>query len=208
MFKFVISITAGIFLVACTSPNAGTRQIRIGGVSGISTTGSTRVITERSRDGRIVCTEPSPDYAVAFNTTRSITVNSPAAATDKASGSATSNRTETIVEPSAGRSEAVMALRDGLYTACQSYANGVIGQDAYSIILSQYGYLLVALIADKGSTGAGRPAPAPAQAAFSALLVACISSHDPSRPSPGANPMLGSAFCSRVLHRALDRVSG
>ena len=29
----------------------------------------------------------------------------------------------------------VVALRDGLYAACQAYANGVLGQDAYSLIL-------------------------------------------------------------------------
>jgi len=52
--------------------------------------------------------------------------------------------TETIAAM-AGRTAGVVALRDGLYSACQAYANGVIGKDTYALIVSQYGNLLVAL---------------------------------------------------------------
>jgi hypothetical protein len=55
-----------------------------------------------------------------------------------------------------GRTAGVVALRDGLYSACQAYANRIIGKDAYALILSQYGNLLVAL----AGSGGGNPAAA------------------------------------------------
>jgi hypothetical protein len=109
---------------------------------------------------------------------------------------------ETLVE-GAGRAEAVLALRDGLYTACQAYANGVLGQDAYAIILSQYGSLLVALVGKDAA--AGKAPPAAGQSAMAALVVACISTHDASRTVYGRNDMLNPIFCAQVLRRALER---
>jgi hypothetical protein len=73
--------------------------------------------------------------------------------------SASNSLTETITAL-AGRTAGVVALRDGLYRACEAYANGVIGKDAYALILSQYGNLLVALAG--GSSGSASPSPAPA----------------------------------------------
>jgi hypothetical protein len=65
-----------------------------------------------------------------------------------------------------GRTAGVVALRDGLYSACQAYANHVIGKDAYSLILSQYGNLLVALTSGSAaSEGAKSPSPASAASA-------------------------------------------
>jgi hypothetical protein len=110
-----------------------------------------------------------------------------------------------LITAGAGREAAVLALRDGLYTACQSYANGVIGQDAYAIILSQYGNLLVALMGKNGATD--KPGPRPGDGAFAALLVACISSNDQSRSRYGQNTLLNPRFCSSVLRQALARAS-
>jgi hypothetical protein len=93
--------------------------------------------------------------------------------------SATTTETATQL---AGRTAGVLALRDGLYAACQSYVNGVLGHDAYAMILSQYGNLLVALA---GTGTGGNPTPyTPQEAAITAMLVACISEHDPTRVRP------------------------
>jgi hypothetical protein len=204
-----------MLLGGCTSPNGETRPVLIGSAKGVSTTGSTRVITERRRDGHVVCTEPSPDYAIAFGATRSLTVNAPppaagaAAATVPNSITGTSNTTEAIHVPGQERSQAVMALRDGLYAACQSYANGVIGHDAYAIILSQYGALLVALVstnAEKAGGGKGEVVGGGRNPALSALTVACVSNYDRTRSAQPSNTLLTPAFCLGVFRSALNKV--
>ncbi|RWX79111.1 hypothetical protein EPK99_11130 [Neorhizobium lilium] len=204
MFKHLLTALLALGLAGCTSPNADVKSVQFGQSVGIVSGANLRLVTERSRGvgyPKVVCTEPSPDYAAAFNNTRKVTVVAPSDAGErKFEGDLSSAETLTA---GAGREAAVLALRDGLYTACQSYANGVIGQDAYAIILSQYGNLLVALV---GKSGAADKTPAkPGEGAFAALVVACISSHDQSRSRYGQNAMLNPVFCSRVLQRALAR---
>ena len=73
---------------------------------------------------------------------------------ETASISGSNSFTETI-SAMAGRTAGVVALRDGLYKACEAYANGVIGKSAYALILSQYGNLLVALAGSSGGGSSG-----------------------------------------------------
>lgn len=204
MFKTMMCITLVLGLAGC-SPNMDVKPVQFGESKGIVSGANLRLVTERSKGmgyPKVVCTEPSPDYAVAFDRTRQLTITPPAQS--DASKLELNASTVEDITAGAGREAAVLALRDGLYTACQSYANGVIGQDAYAIILSQYGNLLVALVGKDGA--AGKAPPTPAQTAFSALVVACISSQDKSRSRYGENILLNPVFCSRVLQRALNRV--
>lgn len=197
----VVVVFVSIILAGC-SPNMNVAQVGFGDSKGIVSGGNLRLVTERKKlpNPNIVCTEPSPDYAVAFDRTRKVIVTPPA----EASGSKVdidASPAEDITTGT-GREAGVLALRDGLYTACQSYANGVIGQDAYAIILSQYGNLLVALVGKDDA--AAKVQPSGAQSAFSALLVACISQHDKSRSYQGENILLTPSFCSQVLKKALN----
>jgi len=110
-----------------------------------------------------------------------------------------------VVTALLGRSAGVVALRDGLYSACQAYANGIIGRDAYGLIISQYGTLIAQV--------AGAAATDPAvlqQQAVQALLVACITDADPSVP-PGvgagrANPLLAS-YCPSLMGKIVASVT-
>ena len=149
----------------------------------------------------IVCTEPSPDYAIAFgqNGNFNATVTVPEKAT--VGGGGAYAQTEAVTQLN-GRAPAVLALRDGLFAACQAYANGVIGHDAYSMILSQYGTLLVALVAEKPGE-AGSSAASARRATLSAMLVACIGRHDGTRIPQGENRLLTEGFCRRVLASGL-----
>jgi hypothetical protein len=116
---------------------------------------SSRIITERSRqvpgglenrgNERVLCTEPSPDVAIALARSSQISGsgNAPGGPSVSISGSISSSETASLL---AGRTAGVVALRDGLYSACQAYVNGVIGHDAYAVILSRYGNLLVEFV--------------------------------------------------------------
>ena len=202
--RLLIACLSACVVAACESPSAKVTQLQFGTSTTLATTGNLRLVTERPRPGAdgsllpIVCTEPSPDYAVAFGRSGSANLNVAAPEKVSVGGGGTFAQTEQVT-PFEGRAPAVLALRDGLYAACQAYANGVIGHDAYSMILSQYGTLLVALMAEKP----GEPADAGRRATLSAILVACIGRHDGTRIPQGENRLLTEPFCRRVLAASL-----
>lgn len=102
---------------------------------------------------QILCTAPSPDWATALAMAQQIQGSGGVTGGATGSLSASNSLTETVTAL-AGRTAGVVALRDGLYRACEAYANGVIGKDAYALILSQYGNLLVALAGSGGGAAA------------------------------------------------------
>ena len=202
----------GVGIAGCADPNIKATHINFGTTTDTVTMGpALRVVTERNReleDGRwlpTMCSEPSPDVAVAFGRTLAAqgSYSEPGAASVSGSVNAASTEVATTL---AGRTAGVLALRDGLYAACQSYTNGVLGHDAYAIVLSQYGNLLVALA---GVQTSGTPATYTAQeSAVAAMLVACVSEHDPTRArplwpngKPHTNPLLSVPRCEYLLNR-------
>jgi hypothetical protein len=114
------------------------------------TTADIRLITQRERNNSpnpIVCTEPSPDVAKAL---------SAAASAQGGNGGTTGSIAGASAEAVlalAGRSTALLGLRDGLYRACEAYANGAIGADAYALVLSRYGQLMTTLFLGQDVTG-------------------------------------------------------
>jgi hypothetical protein len=90
-----------------------------------------------------------------------------------------------------GRTAGVVALRDGLYYACQAYANQLIGKDAYALILSQYGNLLVALAA--GGSGATSSTSSTPSSTPSGVAVAVSAGAPPSASNPSERPPSGGA---------------
>ncbi len=224
--KMLGAALAASSLAACGSANEKVARADFGNVRALATTGALRIVTERQRRGYqpVVCTEPMPDYAVAFDRKTDVnlkligTVTPPATAPASGEGAVVVDAKEKIDEGE-GRAAAVLALRDGLYAACQSYANGVIGHDAYAMILSQYGYLLVALVGggkadavdDKGKkvTAVTAAVIDSRKAALSTLIVACVSGHDPTRLDVrGENPVLTTPFCRNVMSAALRQATG
>ena len=209
----IVGLAAAI-LSGCADPNTRPTHVQFADNQDTLVMGpNLRLVNQRGREieGRgslpTVCTEPSPDVAIALNRSLSGsgTVTPPAGGTT-VTGTGTVTTTQTATEiGAAGHTAGVIALRDGLYAACQSYVNGVLGHDAYAVILSQYGNLLVSL------TGTGsqatRSAYTPAQSAIAALFVACISEYDPTRiypvgykGKPQLNPMLSPQRCSALLN--------
>jgi hypothetical protein len=155
---------------------------------------------------KIYCSEPSPDWATALATAMQLSgnVTVPQGPTGSVNGSAST--TETVTQL-AGRTAGVLALRDGLYAACQAYANGVLGQDAYALVLSQYGNLLIKLasVSADSTGGASQSTVTPAQASVQALLVACISEYDHTRLGTAqTNDVLDRATCQKLIGNIAD----
>jgi hypothetical protein len=162
----------------------------------------------------IVCLSPSPDWATTVNLKREFDAKGNAANT--AGGSLTlDSESSTGNAQMAGRTAAVVALRDALYQACQASGNGVLGRAAYAVTLSQFGNILTAVLQAQG-TGAAPTAPAGGDAAAAgllqlalvqqqhvqALVVACLNTYDPSLPAlaaSSASPVLTQAQCQTLI---------
>jgi hypothetical protein len=119
------------------------------------TTADIRIITERVHPvlkNTIVCAEPSPDVAKALSTAAGITASG-GSGTAKASLGVSESSAEALAEL-AGRSTALLALRDALFRACEAYANGAIGQNAYALAISRYDQETTTLFLGQDITGA------------------------------------------------------
>ncbi|MDB5512893.1 MAG: hypothetical protein JWR08_2376 [Enterovirga sp.] len=216
MIRVVAAALAACVAAGCDTPNFRTAQFPFGRAQTLAATGNLRFVMERDRvlphtTAHVVCSEPSPDFSTDTLTDFKTTVKVPTGSAT-ADGELGLKTTETTHEL-AGRSKGVLALRDGLHAACQAYANGAIGKDAYSMILSQYGLLLVSLMRDdfyKDAAGARQVPATPAASAFAAVLVSCINNHDPTRRDyPEAtsdrfhlNQLLDRARCREIVRRA------
>jgi hypothetical protein len=125
------------------------------------TTADVRIITQRKHPvlhNPILCVEPSPDVADALSNAAGLTAKGGTTTVD-GSLSISGVSSEAVAEL-AGRSTALLGLRDGLFQACEAYANGAIGQDDYALITSVYGKSMTTLFLAQDVTTASARAGA------------------------------------------------
>ena len=183
--RWTVGLAGVAALAGCSSPGAlhaptsaslpGAEQLQL------IPAGDLSVVTRRRPPGggsEVLCVSPSPDWATAFTSGRSASGSGGVTGGPTASVGLNLSDAQTVAQM-AGRTAGVVALRDGLYQACQAYANGQIGRAAYALILSQYGNVLSQIVGT--TTGAGA---APQQTQAQALLVACLNAYDPTLPAP------------------------
>ena len=107
---------------------------------------------------RIICAEPSPDVAQAVS--KSFGAELSGAIASEGSGQAQIAAAQAASLAELGkRLAAVQALRDGLYRACEAYANGAMTDASYAAILSGYRTTLETtlfgdFLSSRGSTSA------------------------------------------------------
>jgi hypothetical protein len=113
---------------------------------------------------RALCTEPSPDAAVARAASFAAALSNPilapgatTAAGNAAAGVAGSS-SEAIASLSA-RTQTIQLLRDGYFRACEGLLNGVIDKWDYKAILSNIDATMVALAAVDALGGSSTQAP-------------------------------------------------
>jgi hypothetical protein len=97
----------------------------------------------------VTCAEPSPDVSravdLAIKSSASAQVLSPEGTSTTAQAALDYARTESVAQ--LGRRIATtQLLRDGLYRACEAYANGAINSLTYTAIVSKYDDLLVTML--------------------------------------------------------------
>jgi len=174
--RFCIAILATLLLAGCgalsTETQRGYDLTQGWSTPSAFTTADIRMISQRQQPvlhNTVICTEPSPDVAKAASSLASLAAQGGSG--NVSAGVNLSAASAEALAELAGRSTALLGLRDGLYRACEAYANGVIGQDAYSLVLSRYGQLMTTLFlgqdvtgtAGKAAASAAVPLPAAAQ---------------------------------------------
>lgn len=159
-----IAVIAGLS-IALAGCGGGTifKQFKLSDGTSITTGARQRVIinspinptpTEPSRPGqvnpvRIVCAEPSPDVALAVANSFGLGVS----VVSKGSGSVSASQAEGIAQL-AERVSTIQLLRDGLYRACEAYANGAISSTVYTLIISRIDDVMVTLLTSELAAGA------------------------------------------------------
>jgi hypothetical protein len=92
---------------------------------------------------RVVCAEPSPDVAVALASSTQLGASfGYQAATG--SGAFSKNQAEGLAQI-AERTATIQLLRDGLYRACEAYANGALSSTEYAMVLSRLDEAVISL---------------------------------------------------------------
>lgn len=150
---------AGVLLAGC----GGTaRSIGMADGEVLITTAEHRAVTRTKRDDlQVTCTEPSPDVATiasaSFNT----------GLEGKAGALGGLPNPELSFQLAMARSQAlaqlgqrlgtIQLLRDGLYRACEAYANGAIDKPIYAQIVSRYDDVMVTLLLAEFVATGNRP---------------------------------------------------
>ena len=116
-------------------------------VGGVDSTG-------RFKPHQINCAEPSPDVAKAIESAFSsgVTIDVTGKTTDmpadlqaRLANSIAQSRSEALAQLTE-RLPTIQLLRDGLFRACEAYANGTLSPISYSLVLSRYGDTLVTML--------------------------------------------------------------
>jgi hypothetical protein len=187
--RFTMWVLAPLILAGCVNFEDESQRgfTRVGLTTPAAfTTADVRIITEREHPilhNKVICTEPSPDVAKALSTAFSLSgQGGNGTASGSAAGSAASS--EAVAEL-AGRTTALLALRDGLFQTCNAFANGAVGADAYALVLSRYSQLMTTLFLGQDIAGAAATTVA-AQSPSISVNAAAPASGSPGGASPGA----------------------
>ncbi|MCC7048237.1 MAG: hypothetical protein IT562_16100 [Alphaproteobacteria bacterium] len=105
---------------------------------------------------KIVCAEPSPDAAMTIS--QALTASFTGAGqgkgiTAQAAAQLGRSMAEGLVQMTE-RTASIQLLRDALHRACEAYANGALSDMSYSLVISQYGDLMVTLLTGELTAGA------------------------------------------------------
>lgn len=180
VFGFVSAITA-----CSTQPGTIFRTFDLEDGNSVSTGSRQRIVTNTeprptSRPGlvhprQIICAEPSPDVAIAVANSFGAGLS----VLGYGSGAVSGSQAEGIAQL-AERTVTVQLLRDQMYRACESYANGAISATTYTLMMSKNNDAMVTLMLGETAGGAfgrslaaiGGGANAEAQASLQGLATA------------------------------------
>ncbi|RDJ98269.1 hypothetical protein [Cupriavidus lacunae] len=166
--RFCLPFASLFLLVGCAGGPTISHQ-SLGATETLATTADARLVyarqTKPSVDGQvipdqIVCAEPSPDIAKAISSALSAAVQAEAKALPSLgeagdvslAANLARSRSEAIAQLGK-RLGTIQLLRNGLFSACEAYANGAISRTSYAFLLSRFGDVMVTLLAIELAAG-------------------------------------------------------
>lgn len=107
---------------------------------------------------RVRCTEPSPDVATAVSKSFGVGLTAagkePKSSIEAQLAASVASSNAQAVAQLGERLATIQLLRDGLYRACEAYANGAITPTTYTLIVSRIDDLMVTLLSTEIAGGA------------------------------------------------------
>ena len=183
--------------------------------------GNGRVIPES-----ISCAEPSPDVAKAvsesFNLSGSFETGFAGPGVSPNVAAAMVNARSEAIAQLTQRLATIQLLRDGLYRACEAYANGAINSTTYAVILSRFDDTMVTMLMGELAAGnfggrmaglgtaAGGSASAQLISSYQELIEAALSEDSGPQPEgtpPGEETTQPTGQSPSGDNRSLDRQS-
>ncbi len=169
--RSLLAVLAALACFGCSNGATVLQAQKLGKDETLVTSADLRTITrtevaENSDFGRVkptavTCAEPSPDVAKAV--AESFQLDSEVAAEVSGQGGGSlalamaRERAEAIAQMTE-RLATIQLLRDGMYRACEAYANGALSKTEYAVILSRYDDTMVTLLLGELVAGNfGRP---------------------------------------------------
>lgn len=161
MWKRKLLILCGVLaLGGCTlEPTAVVRTLKLGPDEIVTTDARQRVILNSeigpvSSPGypdplRLVCTEPSPDVAIAIANSFSTGIS----VFGQGSGSLSGTSIQALAQL-VERTASIQLLRDKMYQTCLAYSNGAITGTTYSLVMSRLDDTIVSLLLGETAGGA------------------------------------------------------
>jgi hypothetical protein len=167
--RIVFASGVPVLVTACLCACANNSSVlkpgpELGSLSSVATSADVRLITSKPvemslgadyvKTTQVTCAEPSPDVAKivseAFGSSAALTArakipNVPANADLNTTLALSKSYAEGIAQMTE-RLATIQLLRDGLYRACEAYANGAITSTTYAAILSRYDKTMITLL--------------------------------------------------------------
>lgn len=113
--------------------------------------------TRRINPTRVFCAEPSPDVAKAVQESFGFGGGAAVDIPTQGSGTVAISIAKARAEAAAQLGErlaTIQLLRDGLYRACEAYANGAFNEVTYAVLLSRYDDTMVTMLMGELAAGA------------------------------------------------------
>lgn len=165
----LLLVACGLVVSACgTQSEGGTFYVSksLGKSRTLVTSADVRLVTStpvdydvsrgRIKPKQIICAEPSPDLAKAvqksFGLGAGLGVDTPGVK-GQAAVSIAKARAESAAQLGE-RLATIQLLRDGLYRACEAYANGALSEVTYAVLLSRYDDTMVSMLMGELAAGA------------------------------------------------------
>ncbi|HYC05425.1 MAG TPA: hypothetical protein VED40_19190 [Azospirillaceae bacterium] len=141
-------------------------SVKLGGGSALATSADLRLVTSspapsrdagRNTPANVVCAEPSPDVAKIassafdFGGSGGLKLAGPEQITSRDLQMAlalSASRAEALAQLTQ-RLATIQLLRDGLYRACEAYANGAISDTTYAVLLSRFDDTMITLLSSE-----------------------------------------------------------